>query len=70
MKPMIVVSEEGITTYHTPDAIKLSHNPKKKNSIKQFWHDLSGLLGRSKRKAREQREFNRKYYGVHEVSDK
>jgi hypothetical protein len=70
MKPMIVVSEEGITTYHTPDAIKLSHNPKKKNSIKQFWHDLSGLLGRSKRKSREQREFNRKYYGVHEVSDK
>lgn len=69
-KPMIVISEEGITTYHTPDAVKLSHNPKKKNSIKQFWHDLSGLLGRSKRKAREQREFNRKYYGVHEVSDK
>ncbi len=50
-KPMIVISEEGITTYHTPNAVKISHNPEKQNSIKRFWSDMGGILGEAKQKS-------------------
>lgn len=52
-KPLTVVSEEGITSYHTPHALKLSHDSEKKNNIHTYKHNLSELLGESKKKAIE-----------------
>lgn len=50
--PMVVISEEGITTYHTPNALKISHNSKRKiNNIHYFKHRLPELFGKSKRRS-------------------
>lgn len=50
-KPMIVISEEGVTKYHTPHAIRCTHNPKKKTSIWYWLENLSDMLGHCKKKA-------------------
>ena len=60
-KPMIVVSEEGITTYHTPDAVKISHNPDKVNSVKKLFTTLHDIIGQSKQKAVRQRARYKQY---------
>jgi len=55
--PMTIVSEEGITTYHTPNALKLSHDSnskrgKSKNrNIHYYKHRLPKLFGDSKERA-------------------
>ena len=60
-RPMIVVSEEGITTYHTPDAVKISHNPDKVNSVKKLFTTLHDIIGQSKQKAVRQRARYKQY---------
>ena len=49
--PMVVISKSGVTTYHTPHAIRASH--KKGDGKDIFWwtSNMSQLLGHSKKKA-------------------
>ena len=55
--PMTIVSEEGITTYHTPNALKLSHDSNsergrlKNRNIHYYKHRLKKLFGDSKERA-------------------
>ena len=51
--PMLVVSEEGITSYHTPNALKVSHSRKKKRNIWKYLYKIHELLGESKKLSKD-----------------
>ena len=50
-KPTVVISEEGITGYHTPHAMRVSHNPDKPRSIWYWLDNIPDMIGKAKRKA-------------------
>ena len=50
-RPLVVVSPEGITTYHTPHALKLSPFEDNKNYYKKWINNIPKLLGESKQRA-------------------
>jgi len=50
-KPMLVVSEEGVTKYHTPHAVRTSHNPEEDSSIYYWIKNIPTMLGHTKKKA-------------------
>ena len=52
-KPMIVISAEGITTYHTSHALKASPKIEDKNNIFNLIQNIPEMLGTSKKKAVE-----------------
>lgn len=51
-KPMLVISEEGITKYHNPNAIRCSHNREKKHNVWWWLNNWDMLLEHSKKKAK------------------
>ena len=55
-KPMVVISDEGVTKYHTNYAIRASHNPNIRNSIWNWVNDPEKLLRHSSKKAKNFRE--------------
>lgn len=61
-RPMVIISKEGITSYHTPNAIKTSHDENDKENIFSRVNNMSTMLGDSKKKASlYQRECERFY---------
>jgi hypothetical protein len=48
-RPMVVVSPEGITTYHNPQALKVSPFRDKPNNIFSLSKNISDFLGKPKR---------------------
>ena len=55
-KPMIVVSEEGVTKYHTLHAVRSSHNPKESGNIWYWINNPEIMLSHTKKKAKDFRE--------------
>jgi hypothetical protein len=49
--PMVVVSTEGITKYHTPHAYRISPNLKDEDNIFEWMHKIPDLLGLPKKSA-------------------
>ena len=62
-RPMVVVSDEGITKYHTPNCIRA--NPDKNQDHNIFWwvDNIREMLGHSKKKAIEFEQRMREYHG-------
>ena len=58
--PMIVISKNGVSKYHTPNAICTSHNKKEEPNIYSWTSNMGELLGHSKKKAN--RYFDRVKY--------
>jgi hypothetical protein len=56
LTPMVVVSTEGITSYHTPHAVKVSgvekYATETKNYIFEYIKDIPHMLGQTKKKSR------------------
>jgi hypothetical protein len=62
-KPMVVVSPEGITTYHTPQALKVSPFADMENNIFKLSSNISDFLGKPKQAAlRYERHMMRKLW--------
>jgi hypothetical protein len=51
MKPMIVISTEGITNYHTPHCLRISPLEEDDNNIFHWINDIPEMIGKSKKKA-------------------
>lgn len=62
-RPTAVISSEGITKYHTPNAIRCSPDEKDKNNIWGWMDMFPELLGHSKFKAVKYEEEMRERYG-------
>lgn len=62
-RPMVVVSDEGITKYHTPNCIRA--NPDKNQDRNIFWwvDNIREMLGHSKKKAIDFEQKMREYHG-------
>jgi len=62
-RPMVVVSTEGITKYHTPNCVRAS--PDKNQDTNIFWwmNNIRDMLGHSKKKAIEFEQIMREYHG-------
>lgn len=50
--PMVVISKNGVTKFHTPNAIRTSHTKEEEPNIYWWTSDLRNLLGHSKKKAK------------------
>lgn len=50
-KPMMVVSKEGITKYHTPHCVRVTPEPDGEHSIFWWMNNFSKLFGHPKKKA-------------------
>lgn len=61
-KPMVVISTEGITSYHTPHALKTSPLREDDANIFEWIQNLGEMLGRSKRKAVAYEDICRNFY--------
>lgn len=61
-KPMIVMSSEGITSYHTPQAIKTNKKEDNPRNIYYWFSSISNLLGESKQKAVDYEKRCRQFY--------
>ena len=59
-KPMLVISDEGVSKYHTEYAIKASHDPNVRNSIWYWINNPETMLRHSEKKAKAFREKIRK----------
>lgn len=62
MKPMIVISNEGVTNYHTPHCLRASPMSDENNNIFDLIKDLPEMLGTSKRKAIKYGNVCRNFY--------
>lgn len=61
-KPTVVVSPEGISKYHTPNAIVASPFREEENNIFWWMDNLETMLGHSKKKATEYKDKMSKFY--------
>ena len=61
-KPTVVVSPEGISKYHTPNAIVASPFREEENNIFWWMNNLETMLGHSKKKAIEYKDKMSKFY--------
>lgn len=61
-KPMIVISNEGITTYHTGHALKASPDINDKNNIFELLEDIPNMLGKSKKLAVKYEQSSRRFW--------
>lgn len=61
-RPMVVVSTEGVTKYHTPHCIRANPDRKEKINIRWWIHNVSDMLGHSKKKAVDYENKCRKFY--------
>ena len=59
-RPMLIISREGITKYHTPHALTTTYD--KGRNIWSWLDDMKDLLGKSKHKARHFEKKDEKYY--------
>lgn len=61
-RPMIVISTEGITKYHTPQCIRTPHDENAPDNIFQLVDNIPELLGDTKKKAIEHETKARGFY--------
>ena len=61
-RPMLVVSKEGITKYHTPHAIRSAGDPKEERSVHWWMRRLPRLLGHTKKKALDYHKGQKRIY--------
>ena len=62
-RPSAIISDEGITKYHTPNAIRCSSDGKQDINIWWWVSNMSELLGHTKRKASKYEKEMRERYG-------
>lgn len=62
MRPMVVISNEGITSYHTPHALKASPLEEDDNNIFYWMDNIRDMLGRSKHRAIRYEDICRNFY--------
>ena len=62
-RPTAVISSEGITKYHTPNAIRCSHDHREPTNIWWWMSNFGELLGHSKNKAVDYENSMREFYG-------
>jgi hypothetical protein len=60
--PMVVLSSEGITSYHTPHCIKTNKKKDNPRNIYYWMSNFADMLGKSKRKAVEYERKLRQFY--------
>ena len=59
---MIVISNEGITGYHTPHCVRTTHDEKEDTNIFWWVNNIPEMLGKTKRKAIEHENKAREIY--------
>lgn len=63
-RPLAVVSDEGVTKYHTPHALRLRSRISHKDKNVWWWLEhINDLLGHTKKKAVWYEDWMREYYG-------
>lgn len=63
-RPMAVISGEGVTKYHTPNALRLNPEISREDKGVWWWIEHTGtLLGHTKKKSVEYEDKLRQYYG-------
>lgn len=61
-RPTVVVSNEGVTKYHTPHCIRANPDKRANTNIMWWINNLRDMLGRSKKKAVDYENECRKFY--------
>lgn len=61
-RPMIVISNEGVTNYHTPHCVRTSHNKNEPENIFRWVSNIRDMLGHTKKKAIEYETEARRFY--------
>jgi len=62
MKPMVVISNEGITNYHTPHCLRAGPLEKDDPNIFHYMNNIPDMLGKSKKKAVKYGDICRNFY--------
>lgn len=62
MKPMVVISSEGITKYHTPHCLRASPLEEDDTNIFHWINNIPDMLGRSKKRAIKYANICRDFY--------
>ena len=67
-RPMIVISNEGITKYHTPHCVRTSHREDEPTNIWYWVKDIPKMLGHTKQKASGYERKIRKIYHERQIN--
>jgi hypothetical protein len=63
-RPLAVISGEGVTKYHTPNALRLNPELDKRDEGVWWWlENIHNLLGQTKKKSIKYETELSKYYG-------